>query len=84
VTTPDLSTSPHAYAHFAVVEYNIHPVVRGRGSGIFLHVQIGKATSGCISLRRPALIRVLRWLEPGALPQIAIGATGSLRQARGG
>jgi L,D-peptidoglycan transpeptidase YkuD (ErfK/YbiS/YcfS/YnhG family) len=84
VTTPDLSMSPRAYAHFAVVEYNMHPVVRGRGSGIFLHVQIGKATSGCISLRRPALIHVLRWLDPEALPQIAIGATGSLRQSRSG
>jgi len=84
VTTPDLSTSPRAYAHFAVVEYNMHPVVRGRGSGIFLHVQIGKATSGCISLRRPALIHVLRWLDPDALPEIAIGATGSLRQSRSG
>jgi L,D-peptidoglycan transpeptidase YkuD (ErfK/YbiS/YcfS/YnhG family) len=62
----------------------MHPVVRGRGSGIFLHAQIGKATSDCISLRRPALIRVLRWFEPDALPQIAIGVTGSLRQARGG
>ncbi|MGZ4356879.1 MAG: L,D-transpeptidase family protein [Gaiellaceae bacterium] len=84
VTTPDLSTSPRAYAQFAVIEYNMHPVVRGRGSGIFLHVQIGKATSGCISLRRAALIHVLRWLDPDALPQIAIGATGSLRQSRSG
>jgi L,D-peptidoglycan transpeptidase YkuD (ErfK/YbiS/YcfS/YnhG family) len=84
VTTPDLSTSPRAYAHFAVVEYNMHPVVRGRGSGIFLHVQIGQATSGCISLQRSALIHVLRWLDPEALPQIAIGAAGSLRQSRSG
>jgi L,D-peptidoglycan transpeptidase YkuD (ErfK/YbiS/YcfS/YnhG family) len=84
VTTPDLSMSPRAYAHFAVIEYNMHPVVRGRGSGIFLHVQIGKATSGCISLRRSALIHVLRWLDPSAQPQIAIGATGSLRQSRSG
>ena len=73
VTTPDMSTSPRAYAHLAVVEYNMHPVVRGRGSGIFLHVQIGKATSGCISLRRPALLRVLRWLDPGSRPEISIG-----------
>jgi len=84
VTTPDLSRSPRAYAHFALIEYNMHPVVRGRGSGIFLHVQIGKATSGCISLRRSALVHVLRWLDPEALPQIAIGATGSLRQTRSG
>ena len=72
VTTPDMSTSPRAYAHLAVVNYNTEPVVPGRGSGIFLHVQIGKATSGCISLRRPALIHVLRWLRPGASPSIAI------------
>ena len=84
VTTPDLSASPRAYAHFAVVEYNMHPVVRGRGSGIFLHVQIGKATSGCIRLRRPALIHVLRWLRPDALPQIAIGTKNSLRQSGSG
>jgi L,D-peptidoglycan transpeptidase YkuD (ErfK/YbiS/YcfS/YnhG family) len=79
VTTPDMSTSPRAYAHLAVVEYNMHPVAPRRGSGIFLHVQIGKPTSGCISLRRPALIHVLRWLEPNAHPQIAIGTTSSLR-----
>jgi L,D-peptidoglycan transpeptidase YkuD (ErfK/YbiS/YcfS/YnhG family) len=84
VTTPDLSTSPRAYAQLAVVEYNMHPVVPGRGSGIFLHVQIGKATSGCISLHRSALVHVLRWLDPGAGPQIAIGTAASLRQARGG
>jgi hypothetical protein len=76
--------SPRAYAHLAAVEYNMHPVVPGRGSGIFLHVQIGKATSGCISLHRPALVHVLRWLDPHALPQIAIGTTGSLRQSRRG
>jgi L,D-peptidoglycan transpeptidase YkuD (ErfK/YbiS/YcfS/YnhG family) len=78
VTTPDMSTARRAYAHLAVIEYNMRPVVPGRGSGIFLHVQIGKATSGCISLRRPALVRVLRWLDPAASPQIAIGTKGSL------
>jgi L,D-peptidoglycan transpeptidase YkuD (ErfK/YbiS/YcfS/YnhG family) len=79
VTTPDMSTSPRAYAHLAVIDYNTNPVVPKRGSGIFLHVQIGKATSGCISLRRPALVHVLRWLKSDALPQIAIGTTSSLR-----
>jgi L,D-peptidoglycan transpeptidase YkuD (ErfK/YbiS/YcfS/YnhG family) len=72
VTTPDMSTSPRAYAHLAVIDYNMDPVVPGRGSGIFLHQQIGKATSGCISLRRPALLHVLRWLDSSALPQIAV------------
>jgi L,D-peptidoglycan transpeptidase YkuD (ErfK/YbiS/YcfS/YnhG family) len=72
VVSPDMSASPRAYAHLAVVEYNMHPVRPRRGSGIFLHVQIGKPTSGCISMRRAALIHVLRWLRPDAHPEIAI------------
>jgi L,D-peptidoglycan transpeptidase YkuD (ErfK/YbiS/YcfS/YnhG family) len=79
VTTPDMSRSPRAYAHLAVVEFNMHPVVPGRGSGIFLHAQTGGPTSGCISLRRPDLVRVLRWLTPEAEPRIVIGTPVQLR-----
>ena len=63
---------PGAYPYLAVVEFNMRPVVPGRGSGIFLHAQTGGPTQGCISLRRPALLRVLRWLDPAAAPRIAI------------
>jgi L,D-peptidoglycan transpeptidase YkuD (ErfK/YbiS/YcfS/YnhG family) len=72
--TPDMSRSPRAYAHFAVIEFNMNPVVPGRGSGIFLHAQTGGPTNGCISLRRGDLVRVLRWLRPTAEPSVAIGA----------
>jgi L,D-peptidoglycan transpeptidase YkuD (ErfK/YbiS/YcfS/YnhG family) len=65
--------SPGAYPWLAVVEFNMRPVVPGRGSGIFLHAQTGRATNGCISLRRVDLRHVLRWLRPGARPQMAIG-----------
>ena len=71
--------SPRAYAHLAVVEFNMRPVVPGRGSGIFVHVQTGRATNGCISLRRPDLVRVLRWLRPSARPRIVIGTRGEVR-----
>jgi L,D-peptidoglycan transpeptidase YkuD (ErfK/YbiS/YcfS/YnhG family) len=64
--------------HLAVIEYNAHPVVPGRGSGIFLHAQTGGATNGCVSLRRPDLVHVLRWLSPGS-PYIAIGTPASFR-----
>lgn len=63
---------PTPYPHLAVVEYNLHRVVPGRGSGIFLHAQTGGATNGCISLRRDRLVAVLRWLRPAAKPLIAI------------
>jgi L,D-peptidoglycan transpeptidase YkuD (ErfK/YbiS/YcfS/YnhG family) len=71
--TPDMSRSPRAYRHLAIIEFNMHPVVPGRGSGIFLHATTGRPTNGCVSLRIADLVRVLRWLDPDAKPHIAIG-----------
>ncbi len=71
---------PLAYPFLAVIEYNMRPVVPGRGSGIFLHAQTGGPTIGCISLRRAELRAVLRWLDPGDAPVIAIGTTAQLRR----
>jgi L,D-peptidoglycan transpeptidase YkuD (ErfK/YbiS/YcfS/YnhG family) len=79
-TTPDMSKETKAFPHLAVVEFNMRPVVPGRGSGIFLHAQTGGPTAGCISLRRAELVQVLRWLAPRAQPRIAIGTRTSLRR----
>ncbi len=79
VGTPGMWQQPRAFPHMAVVEYNMHPVVPGRGSGIFLHAQTGRATNGCISLRRGDLVHVLRRLRPTAGPVIAIGTGRRLR-----
>jgi L,D-peptidoglycan transpeptidase YkuD (ErfK/YbiS/YcfS/YnhG family) len=62
------------YRYFAVVDYNVRPVVPGRGSAIFLHVAVG-ATAGCVSLREAELVRLLRWLRPSAHPAIHIGTS---------
>jgi L,D-peptidoglycan transpeptidase YkuD (ErfK/YbiS/YcfS/YnhG family) len=70
--------NPTAYPYLAVVEFNMRPVVPGRGSGIFLHAATGRATNGCISLQRGHLRHVLRWLQPGATPYIAIGTRAQL------
>lgn len=84
VTPPFKTTSDgmwqdrEAYPFLAVVEFNMRPVVRGRGSGIFLHAMKRSATNGCISIEKPALRKVLRWLSPAAKPQIAIGTRTSL------
>jgi L,D-peptidoglycan transpeptidase YkuD (ErfK/YbiS/YcfS/YnhG family) len=58
----------------------MHPVVPGKGSGIFLHAQTGAPTNGCISLERATLVRVLRWLRPDARPRIAIGTLAEIRR----
>ena len=80
VTTPGMWEQPGAYPHLAVIEYNVRPVVPGRGSGIFLHAQTGRATNGCISLRLGELVTVLRWLRPADAPVIAVGTRYQLRR----
>jgi len=72
---------PGAYPYLAVAEFNMRPVVPGRGSGIFLHAQTGGPTNGCISLRRDELRFVLRWLRPAGAPVISIGTSRQLGNA---
>jgi L,D-peptidoglycan transpeptidase YkuD (ErfK/YbiS/YcfS/YnhG family) len=80
ITSEDMSRSPISYRYLAVIDYNTQPIVAGRGSGIFLHVSAsGGPTLGCVSLTRPQLVTVLRWLDPAALPLIAIGTAATIR-----
>ena len=53
------------YAHAFVIAYNYDRPVRGRGAGIFLHVNGRGATAGCVSVPADAMRRILRWAEPG-------------------
>ncbi len=69
-----------AYQQFAVVEYNTHPAVPGRGSAIFLHDDLGGPTNGCISLPQEELLRLLRGLRPAAHPLIVIGTVAEIRR----
>jgi L,D-peptidoglycan transpeptidase YkuD (ErfK/YbiS/YcfS/YnhG family) len=61
-----------AYARFAVIEYNTSPVVPGRGSAIFIHVDVGRPTNGCVSLPASELAELLRLLRPGDAPVVSI------------
>jgi L,D-peptidoglycan transpeptidase YkuD (ErfK/YbiS/YcfS/YnhG family) len=74
VMTPDMSRDRTAYAYLAVIQFNMSPIVPGRGSGIFLHVQTRNPTNGCVSVPRAQLLTVLRWLSPSASPRISISA----------
>ena len=65
--------STRAYSHLVFVEYNSAPAVPGRGSAIFIHVEIGHPTSGCISLLPSEILHLVRWLTPGAHPLVVIG-----------
>jgi L,D-peptidoglycan transpeptidase YkuD (ErfK/YbiS/YcfS/YnhG family) len=80
VTSEDMSRSPTAYRHLAVIAYNRYPIVPGRGSGIFLHASTGRPTLGCVSLPLPRLLVLLRWLRPESRPLIVIGTDARIRR----
>jgi L,D-peptidoglycan transpeptidase YkuD (ErfK/YbiS/YcfS/YnhG family) len=83
ITSEDMSRSPVSYRHLAVIDYNTHPIVPGRGSGIFLHVSAsGGPTLGCVSLPYNELVTTLRWLSPAAKPLIVIGTAATIRGYR--
>jgi L,D-peptidoglycan transpeptidase YkuD (ErfK/YbiS/YcfS/YnhG family) len=60
------------YDYGAVIAYNTARTP-GLGSAIFLHVNIGIATAGCVTLPMGKLLKVLRWLEPARSPRIRMG-----------
>jgi L,D-peptidoglycan transpeptidase YkuD (ErfK/YbiS/YcfS/YnhG family) len=72
---PGLDPEPmdvSGYDYGAVIAYNTARTP-GLGSAIFLHVNIGTATAGCVTLPMGELLRVLRWLNPARSPRIEMG-----------
>lgn len=67
-----LAGYPTQYSRALVVGFNYRPV-RGRGAGIFLHVNGRGATAGCVSVPARAMARIVSWVKPAARPHIAIG-----------
>ena len=71
------------YKYGVVIEYNMHPVVKGKGSAIFLHVwKQGEATAGCVSLSEENLLEILQWLDPAKKPLIIMGTESELLAMR--
>lgn len=58
------------YEFGIVVQQNDSPVVKGKGSAVFLHVwrAPGVPTVGCTAMAREDLLTLLRWLDPNKKP----------------
>ncbi|CAN5678732.1 hypothetical protein BH10ACT8_BH10ACT8_31230 [soil metagenome] len=61
------------YSHAVVIDYNMHPVVKGAGSAFFLHVSNGQPTAGCVAIGSAQLDGIMRRLNPALHPVISIG-----------
>jgi D-alanyl-D-alanine dipeptidase len=71
------------YKYGVVIEYNMHPIVKGKGSAIFLHVwKSGDSTLGCVSMSEEMILSILGWLDPAKKPLIIMGTESELRGMR--
>lgn len=63
------------YKYGMVVNYNINPIVKGKGSAIFVHKwrSSTQPTDGCIALSEANLLKVLKAIDPAKSPKIRIG-----------
>jgi L,D-peptidoglycan transpeptidase YkuD (ErfK/YbiS/YcfS/YnhG family) len=75
--SPEPMYNTPSYNYGAVIAYNTARTP-GLGSAIFLHVSHGSSTAGCVALPTDQLLALLRWLDPGRAPVIAIGTRDAL------
>jgi L,D-peptidoglycan transpeptidase YkuD (ErfK/YbiS/YcfS/YnhG family) len=71
-----LKLSNDEYKYCMVIEYNTHPVVKGMGSAIFLHLwekEMPNSTSGCVVLNQRDMESILKWMNPKLKPSILMG-----------
>jgi L,D-peptidoglycan transpeptidase YkuD (ErfK/YbiS/YcfS/YnhG family) len=62
------------YKFGVVIEYNMRPIVKGKGSAVFLHVwKGGSPTVGCVAVPEEMILKILAWLNPLKKPMIIMG-----------
>jgi L,D-peptidoglycan transpeptidase YkuD (ErfK/YbiS/YcfS/YnhG family) len=63
------------YDYAIDIKYNTSPIVKGKGSAIFMHIwkASDKYTTGCIATDRDSLKKLLKWLKPDKNPIIIEG-----------
>ena len=59
-----LFRSDHKYDAFIVINYNSKPVIKNKGSAIFLHLTNNyKKTLGCIALKKKDMLILLKLIN---------------------
>jgi L,D-peptidoglycan transpeptidase YkuD (ErfK/YbiS/YcfS/YnhG family) len=60
-----LYRNDHTYDLLAVLNYNTNPVIKNKGSAIFIHVAKNnyKPTAGCVALKKSNLIKLLQTIK---------------------
>lgn len=64
------------YKYCMVIGYNTHPVVKGMGSAIFIHLSEGEnpnPSAGCVVVTQRDMEELLKWMTPESKPSILMG-----------
>lgn len=63
------------YKYAVVVDYNMDPVIKGKGSAIFLHKFSSQKNGslGCIEVSENNLLKILGWLDGNKKPVVILG-----------
>ncbi|MFC8831469.1 hypothetical protein ACFT9I_39735 [Streptomyces sp. NPDC057137] len=77
-----------SFDHVVAINYNrepgttpldwTRPLGAAKGGGIWIHVDHGGPTQGCVSLPMGRLKELLRWLDPEKRPQVVMGDVSAL------
>jgi L,D-peptidoglycan transpeptidase YkuD (ErfK/YbiS/YcfS/YnhG family) len=67
-----------------VVHDNMDPIVKGRGSAIFLHIWRNASTStvGCTAMAKNNLLNLIKWLDPAKQPLLIQAPAAELPKLR--
>ena len=57
-----------------VINYNMNPVKKNKGSAIFIHVAKNnfKKTEGCVAIKKRSLIRLIKLINPNTIVKISL------------
>ena len=60
------------YDYAIVTDYNMNPIVPGKGSAIFMHIERfeNHRTAGCVSMSKEEIVKLIEWLDSGKNPHI--------------
>lgn len=63
---------PSAYKYAVVINYNMSPIISGKGSAIFLHCMTGSYTAGCVAIPEGDMFNIIKRLDSSKNPIIII------------
>ncbi len=74
-TFENLLLSNDSYKFCLVIEFNTNPVIKGKGSAIFLHLvtKVPYFTAGCVAIKEEYMRSLIDWLDPKQNPKIVMG-----------